>query len=515
MRCSKKFRIEGGEIIGLLNDDGSVNIFKGIPYAAPPVGSLRWKPPVPVKSWEGVRNCTEFSRSEVQPHQAPFFMWTKEFIISDTGYSEDCLYLNLWVSNDEIKNKPVVFYIHGGGFVTGGSSCEIYDGEELAKSGVIFITLNFRLGIFGFLATSELSKESDRNISGNYHLLDMIAALKWVKRNIEAFGGDPENITLVGQSSGAGAVNNLVMSSLTKGLFERVLVIGYDSFNLPVFVGMKNGSSVNFPVVKPLKECEKYGDDLFKGRTPEELRKIPAEDLLKITQFECSFCLDNYVLTESFKDFVKSGRSNDINYILSFLTGDRLILPAIRFEFDKPETYVPLVKKFFGSYADEILKLYPLTDKTDYPGVALEMLLEMLGDFWTGSVLSFARARKAAGAQNNTWLLKFDHVLPGPDSQKWGVFHTADIPYLFKHFSDYRKDYWTEEDFEIGNILFSRLLNFVKKGNPNCDTLEKWEPSDGKYFYRLDNGVFEKTSGLSPEKNNFWYKFFGDNINLY
>src|SRR5215471_14518465 len=219
-----KIKVEGGYISGLANIDGDEHIFKGIPFAAPPVGELRWKAPQPVQPWSGVKVCDKFGPSPMQAKPVPFNVWTEEFLIPKEPISEDCLYLNVWTAAKSSKEKrAVLVWIYGGGFVSGGSACPIYDGEAMAKKGIVFVSINYRVGIFGFFAHPELTKESGNNTSGNYGLMDQLAALKWVQNNIAAFGGDPNDVTIAGQSAGSMSVNCLVASPLAKNLFKRAI----------------------------------------------------------------------------------------------------------------------------------------------------------------------------------------------------------------------------------------------------------------------------------------------------
>ena len=205
--CNEDKRIDinkvntlAGTISGTLSDDGIVKTFKCIPFAAPPVGDLRWKAPQPVETWQGILPCVKPPASAMQSKPQPFFCWSKEFLIPDEPINEDCLYLNVWTTAKTNRdNLPVIVWIHGGGFTGGSGTVPLYDGEALARKGVVFVTINYRLGIFGFLAHPELSAESEHQVSGNYGLLDQIAALKWVQENIRAFGGDPERVTIAGQ----------------------------------------------------------------------------------------------------------------------------------------------------------------------------------------------------------------------------------------------------------------------------------------------------------------------------
>src|SRR6185369_557431 len=202
----------------------AIHIFKGIPFAAPPINDLRWKAPQAVKPWSGTLACTKFGPSPVQNDPKPFRMWTQEFITPAESLSEDCLYLNVWTPAKSSSGKlPVLVWIYGGGFVSGSGACPVYDGENIAKDGIVYVTINYRVGIFGFLAHPDLSAESPNKSSGNYGLMDQIAALKWVKENIAAFGGDPNKVTIAGQSAGSFSVHALVASPLTKGLIRGAI----------------------------------------------------------------------------------------------------------------------------------------------------------------------------------------------------------------------------------------------------------------------------------------------------
>ncbi|MBQ6772769.1 MAG: carboxylesterase family protein [Synergistaceae bacterium] len=485
------FSVEGGNISGCMTSDKAVNIFKGIPYAAPPVGNLRWKAPQDVIQWDGVRDCTSWAKSAIQAKQEAFLMWSSEFIIDTTkGYSEDCLYLNIWSPNDNADNKPVIVYFHGGNFISGGSSCEVYDGENLARSGVIFVSVNFREGILGLLASSALSSENDKHVSGNYQLLDQIKALKWVRANIKAFGGNPDNITIAGQSSGAAAVNTLAVSPLAKGLFKRVFAMSHTTFHLPASnVPSKTGKGFDKVFIyEPLKHCEALGDELLGSLDAEQMRSIPADDLLKLPKQYLPYCLDSYVLDKTFHDGVIQGLTNDYDYIASFVANDYLLFPFI--EAENEQDYINSARKFFGDELfSQAMAIYP-PDK--FPG----SLAVMQQDFLSAENVLFANARSKTG-NNNTWLLRFEHVMPGPESNIWGSFHSSELAYLFKHYSDLRKDYWTEADFVTGDKFFERAVNFAKTGNPGSD----WERNK---MYRFDADIFEPYKDFTPEKLTLW-----------
>jgi len=267
-------RITGGLITGVRDAASGVVAFKGIPFAAPPVGQLRWKAPQPVQPWPGVKKCDTFGPSPMQAKPVPFAVYTSEFLIPEQPISEDCLYLNVWTKARRGEKRPIFVWIYGGGFTSGGTAVPIYDGEALAKKGIIFVSINYRVGVFGFLAHPDLTKESPDHASGNYGLLDQIAALKWIKTNITAFGGDPDNVTIGGQSAGSMSVNCLVASPLTKGLFNKAIA-----------------ESGSFMTANPMLQSNNLQTAQQQGvriavaahaSSIKELRDVPAAALMKI-----------------------------------------------------------------------------------------------------------------------------------------------------------------------------------------------------------------------------------------
>jgi len=211
-----------GKVEGYAKEN--LRIYKSVPFASPPIGDLRWKAPQPVKNWTGVKKCTEFSASPIQNKPQPFYCWSEEFIAKPEPLSEDCLYLNVWTpAKSKAENLPVFVWIYGGGLNSGSANCDIYNGEKMAKKGIVFVSINYRVGVLGFMAHPDLTKESGYQASGNYGFLDQIAALKWVQQNIANFGGNPANVTVAGQSAGAFSVNALIASPLAKGLFHKAI----------------------------------------------------------------------------------------------------------------------------------------------------------------------------------------------------------------------------------------------------------------------------------------------------
>ena len=497
-------RTVSGYVSGLQTTDGAVSIFKGIPYAAPPVGKLRWKAPENPPTWPGTRECTKFSASAIQAPQAPFLMWSEEFIIDTSiGYSEDCLTLNIYCpSKVTDKNKPVVVYFHGGSFVSGGSSCEIYNGEQLARHGVIFVTVNFRVGVLGLLASSEISREDPNNISGNYQLLDQIAALKWVRDNIEAFGGNPENVTIMGQSSGAAAVYTLTVSPMAKNLFRHVFVMGHDTLNMPVsYIQDASGKLIPKDLYRPLTDCEREGDEILDGRSIDDMRSMTPDELLRLPAFY-PYCIDGHVLTCTFNDGVRAGLTDDCDFLVTYTASNHVWsdygMFKIMEDVTDSQSYESAMRAYFGVNADRAMELYP------FSGDAQEFTLRISHDRYTASVMTLAALRK----NSHTWLAEFTHVMPGPDPLKWGAFHTSDVPYWLGHFSDTRKDFWRSDDYRLGNELVARLAAFAKTGRPEAENLPAWNPSDGNSIYRIESGIMQEVQPLEVEKYNLWRDFY-------
>ena len=327
-----------GKLVGL----DSIKTFMGIPFAAPPVGELRWKAPQPVQSWEGIKDCVENPASAIQNPPVPFFAWSEEFLIPKEPISEDCLYLNVWTGAETVDEKrPVMVWIHGGGFSGGSGTVPLYDGEELAKKGIVVVTINYRLGIFGFLAHPELNRESSDSTSGNYGVLDQIAALEWVKKNISAFGGDPENITIAGQSAGAFAVNALVASPKAKGLFHKAIAQSGGMFNR--VTGLVSG----------IKGAEQRGQELMVGLGAEsimDLRSFPADSLLKIPG-RFGPVVDGIVIPGVRETFENSAHS-DVPLLTGWNADDNVSFgPEV-----SPAQFKENAKKQYGGRAGEYLQ---------------------------------------------------------------------------------------------------------------------------------------------------------------
>ena len=443
-----------GKVAGF--KEGNINVFKGIPFAAPPVGELRWKAPQPIKPWSGVKECIQFAASPMQFDPVPFMCWSEEFLIPKKPIDEDCLYLNVWAKNTATK-KPVLVYIYGGGFVSGGAGCAIYDGKEMAEKDVVFVSINYRVGVFGFLAHPELTKESGYGASGNYALLDMIASLKWVKENIAAFGGDPNQITIAGQSAGAFAVNHLCASPLAKGLFKGAIA--------------QSGGSVLTSALRPttsLQQAENMGLDFAKklnARSIEDLRKLSAQNIFNAKQGLTYPIEDGYVLPSSIADIYVNGKQNDVALILGWNLDDKVTGPPV-----SAEAYKQQLQKQFGTNADKVLQYYPATN--DVIAAASQDNLSRDGFFGVQGY-AWANAQLLKG-KSNVFVYNFNRKLPSYSAaSNFGAFHTGEVPYVFNNLKTVNRP-WEDIDIQLADQLSSYWVNFVKSGNPNGGNLTHW-----------------------------------------
>jgi para-nitrobenzyl esterase len=421
--------VEGGRIEGVDTETPGVFSYKGIPYAAPPVGELRWKEPQPVVPWEGIKVADNFGPAAIQNDQVPGSFYQKEFFFDgDPVRSEDCLYLNVWTpATGEINKKlPVAMWIHGGAYMQGFGHEPEFDGEEWAKRNVILVTINYRLGILGFLAHPLLTEESQNHTSGNYGILDQIAALKWIKNNIAQFGGDPDNVTVFGQSAGAGSVMNLVSSPLTTGLIHKAIIQSGG--------GLRGIGSPN-----TLKDAEQTGKEIINLAgisTLSEMRSLPADSLLKLLSkymeikkrwFMLSPNVDGYVTNESFSNIAKAGKLPDIPFMIGHTAND------------------------IGNIAPSIADFC--------------LLLEEQG-------------------HNPAYSYNFIRPLPGDSA---GAFHSSELWYIFGTLDRCWRPL-TEEDYVLSKKMIDYWTNFARYGDPKGTTYTDWKPytKDTGYVEILD-----------------------------
>ncbi len=451
-------RTDAGTVSGVKNSTGDITSFKGIPFAAPPVGDLRWKAPQPAKHWEGVKKCDAFGPSPMQGAPKPFMVYTSEFLIPEKPISEDCLYLNVWTGAKNTKEKrPVFVWIYGGGFTSGGTACPIYDGEALAKKGVIFVSVNYRVGVFGFFAHPELTKESPNKASGNYGLLDQIAALKWVKKNIAAFGGDPDNVTIDGQSAGSMSVNALVASPLTRGLFNRAIA---ESGSFLVKNPLLAGNTLQAAESAGQKAAEKAG-----ANSLADLRAMPAEDAMKKMQGRYSPIVDGYVLPQSIPDIFAHNKQNHVAVITGW-NGDEFGSWPV-----KKENFVKQAQLQYGADTGTFFKYFPAaTDEqaTKSQGtLTRDLTFAISGYKWSDIQSQYS--------DSPVYVYNFNRKIPATaEFVKYGAFHTGEVDYMMNNLKFLNNRPFGQADFALANLMSDYWVNFIKTGNPNGKGLPEW-----------------------------------------
>lgn len=479
-KVSESVEVAGGKVEGTLEDD--IYVFRGIPFAAPPVGDLRWKAPQPVQAWDGVFNTAgKFAPSCPQQKMIPG--------ADQLEFSEDCLYLNIWTPAKTTGEKlPVMVWIYGGGFAMGSASLAQFHGDELAKRGVIVVTVGYRVGALGFLAHPELTAESPDHVSGNYGLLDQIAALQWVQKNIETFGGDPARVTVFGESAGGFSVSMLCASPLAKGLFSGAISESGGSFG-PVLA-----DSVRFadrilpsqadqalqqgklalphdiqPYLQPLRTAELKGADFAKrmgATTIAELRQMPADKFVDdLSGLMGGFwpVVDGHVIVGDQYKLYEQGKYNDVDVLIG-TNSDEGSLFAI--EAEGVEEYQTLIRERFGTFADRILAAYPATTVEETYTSATDIFRETI---FAWPTYAWAKLQSTTGKKSKVYLYYFDQ--PQPSSPR-GAAHGSEIDYVFGHLTGDR----TINDAILSDIIMKYWTNFAKYGDPNGENLPEWGP---------------------------------------
>lgn len=444
----KAVKTEAGLISGRLSEDQTVKIFMGIPFAAPPVGQLRWKAPQKVVPWQGIRPCVDLAPSAMQAPPKPLYCWSKEFMAPESPISEDCLYLNVWsaAKNDQEK-LPVMVWIHGGAFTGGSGTVPLYNGQEMAKKGVIFVTINYRLGIFGFFAHPELSAESKNKVSGNYGILDMIAALEWVKQNIAAFGGNPENVTIAGQSAGAFGVNALTVSPLAKGLFHKAIAQS----------GARFSKQFSGPT---LKEAEADGKMATAAYSIKALRALSPDSLMKLS-WRGGPVTDNVVILPIYETYLNE-KQNDVPLLTGWNADDGVSFGPMA----SAKQFRENIQSRYGEKAGKYLELFPANN--DEQAARSQKLLSQLSFGWNN--YAWAKMQTAHG-KNKAYLYYFTHVPPGEPN--YGAFHSAEFGYALHTLKFWNRPF-TDGDYQLEKIMSSYWVNFAKSGNPNGAGLPEW-----------------------------------------
>jgi len=473
---SDPVRLDSGSVSGIPAGDSGVRIFKGIPYAAPPVGDLRWKAPQPAAHWDGVRKAEQFGPNCTAgggaggrgggkgkgpgggdkgpaPQPAP----AKAAAPAAPAASEDCLYVNVWTPAKSAGDRlPVMVWTYGGGF-TGGSGAEArYDGEALAKKGIVVVTYNYRLGMFGFLAHPELTKESGHNASGNYGMMDMASVLRWVQKNVAAFGGDPRKVTIAGESAGAILVAAMVGSPEGKGLFQRAIA------QSGAWMGL------NIAKMRTLEQAEEGGKRAAGTHSIAELRAMSTQELAQnVTGVQAGVVVDGWMVPEDQSLTFAKGKQNDVDVLVgsnqdegTFFGGAPASAEAARNR----------AKQTYGDLSDDFLKLYPAS--TDAEAVASNLMRSRDETGWhqrTWAQSTVKRGKKA-------YLFYFTHVPPGNGAR--GATHTAELPYMFNN--PPANGSWNDVDHKIADMMSSYWANFIATGDPNGKGLPIWQAYGAK-----------------------------------
>ncbi len=443
-------RVEEGLLQGI--SENGLTVYKGIPFAAPPVGDLRWRPPQPAAKWEGLRQATSFAPGPMQFGNPP------------SGKSEDCLYLNVWTPAKSAGDRiPVLVWIYGGGFNAGATSEKVYSGEKLAEKGVVLVSISYRVGQLGFLAHPELSAESPHHASGNYGLLDMIAGLQWVHRNITAFGGDPERVTIFGESAGGIAVSMLCASPLAHGLFQGAISQSGGSFGPP--------RSTMYPGenLKRLADAERAGKayaDSANVSSIAELRKISA-DKLPATRGLAWPIIDGYVIPDDQYRLYEEGRFNETPILVGYNSDEGASFMPAR----TPEEYINSVRLRYGPFAENLLVAYPV-DSGIVPKTARDLMRDAAFGWHTWS---WARLQSKAGKSKAFYYYFDQHPEYPKDSPRagYGSPHGQDVAYVFEHL-DPSNPQTTRMDMEISEAMATYWTNFAKRGDPNGEGVPAW-----------------------------------------
>jgi para-nitrobenzyl esterase len=517
---SEPVRTDAGLVSGLTVRDSSITVYKGIPFAAPPAGELRWRLPQPPIRWQGVRKAEQFGSSCPQSGQM-------------TSMSEDCLFLNIWSgATSSVERRPVFVWIYGGGFSAGAGSSPQFDGEALARNGVVVVTFNYRLGALGFLATPELSKESGHNASGNYGVLDQIAVLQWVHKNIAAFGGDPGRVTIAGQSAGAGSVGFLDASPLAKGLFQRAIAESHARYPRDPELRYL---SISW---RPLKGAESAGvafSEAHGAHSVKDLRAMPWQQLIVAGNvYDESVetgssakpplfrpVIDGWVIPMDYSHTYAKRVQNDVPFIAGNNLDESGAVPETAFAdlrnqsthnrpgAGSPHPNVTLAdfqsaaKRKFGPMFDEFLKLYPAS--TDQEAA----LANNAAVRDNSRVSTFLWATEwSKGAKGPVYTYFWTHAPPGPDHDRRGAYHGSEVSYVFNnvHATDLP---WTDDDRKIAGLMSSYWASFAASGNPNGEGRPFWPPFDSKVAAVMELGDhFGPIPVADAARLDFWKRFF-------
>lgn len=467
--------ITAGKITGVVLD-GTVVSYKGIPYAAPPVASLRWKPPQPVKPWEGVLKATDYGPACSQKKGSLLF--SRKY----AKLSEDCLYLNIWTPAPSAQREklPVMLWIHGGAFMIGSASDDFYQGKYLASKGVVVVTINYRLGPFGFLAHPLLSRESPQNVSGNYGLLDQIMALQWVRDNIAAFGGDSSRVTIFGESAGGRAVAHLMVSPLAKGLFHRAIMQS-SSLYRPIrhlretWYGRSSMEQVGAQVFEklgiaddsdPLAALRSRDSDAILDAAQPRLEGVIDSDK-EGSAYEP--IVDGWVVPDDPSDLFDAGKQHKVP-VIAGTVGDESTLFTRPMRFSRASKLKQLVLQVFPEHAPQVLKLFPMEEKKE----AFKSINQMLDDLKCNAPMrSIVRNMEKQGVP--AWQYHFTRVRSDLMGKMYGAWHGSEVRFVFNSLIEAGQKP-EPLDLQVADFISNYWVQFAKTGDPNRSDLPRWFP---------------------------------------
>ena len=467
--------LKNGKVQGVYNQDKSVEIYAGIPYAQAPIGELRWKETQPVKDWNGTLDCSYFAPKAMQANGWAVMNslvdmyaekgWHPDYTMHpEQEMSEDCLYLNIWRPANITGKLPILVYIHGGSLTSGTSSYEDYNGEEMAKTGVIMITIAYRLGVFGYFAHEDLAKESLNGTTGNYGLLDQIEALKWVQNNAEYFGGDKDNVTIAGESAGSSSISALCSSPLASGLFKRA-------------IGESSSLVVKVPphTYRESKEALKMGADIMKEfncSSIEELRKIPADKLVNTQYTNSAMMLDGYALSKDPYQVYLDGENNEEALLNGFnvLEGDAFVIPQYLLSPTNKDNILARLKDFFGDEFGQ--KFYDLF-KNEIEKDAFSTFNDIFSIYWF-MYPHYSWMNMAYDNGVDVYSYQFTK-----ENGFHSTYHAGEMIYCYGNVKKDNHSYrYNDSDLALSDTMLSYWSNFVKTGNPNASTLPTWDKYD-------------------------------------
>lgn len=469
--------VRQGALTGVYTKDGAVAVYAGIPYAAPPVGALRWQEPQPAPAWSGIRTCDAFAPMAMQQESSPLYrsltqlLGTHDYIFSlwdnyRAPMSEDCLYLNIWApAGADDEPLPVLFFIHGGSLMTGQSFHSEYRGEDLARRGIVVVNCAYRLGVFGYYAHEALAAQSENGTTGNYGLLDQIAALQWVKENISAFGGDPERITIAGESAGSSSVNALCVSPLSEGLFRYA-------------IGESSGIAVRHPyhTFRSMDQALEMGKKILAEMDcddVEALRALPAEQLVRTAYQNSAMTVDGYAITEQPYLTYEKGKNHEQALLNGFNAkeADAFLLGARA----TAENYPTLLRAVAGDFAPQLAQLVPpgavSRDQRfiiDAGGEAKGSLAHVFSGAWF-TYSHHLWSNYVTGQERPVYEYYFTKT-----NAALSNYHAGELPYAYGNLWRHGRLYG-EEDRALSQLMQQYWVNFVKTGDPNGAGLPLWE----------------------------------------